>query len=579
MALQTVKFTMAERMAELEAKAEHFRTLVKTAETADAEEPLRAFDEEWTQERSVLSVAFIGQYNAGKSTTISALTERDDIAIDADIATSETTEYDWQNGIKLIDTPGLWTERKKHDQITYDALRQADLLIFTLTYMLFDKATADHFKKLAFEEGYQSKILLLINKVNDEAGDIDERIEAYRDSIEIALKPQDARAFTQCYIDARDYLDGIDEDDQELIDESRFNGFKKALNQFVDRQGLMGKLETPVQILKAHIDLALQRLEQAKGKVAVYPEILGRITRQVNNSRRRCKVKVNVIIADMVASVARQGSLMASGVGTEDSNVSEAESNKAIEEACEKAQQGISEVIEDIISNLQEEVKEICTNNLADTYFSPALTHDAVSSPNLTDTEGIATRRQQWESLSQIAEGVGVELAKLAQGAGAAGKGGLLTAGQVRGAPLQAIVLKAGKFLGIKFQPWQAVNVAKNIGIAAKFIGPIAQGIGIGLDILQMRKEDKQSKRISEAKLKVMAQFNEIGQELKREFEDQLREVEKQTFDLIADEVENAQNAYQKANTTNDETSKALLELRDELNALLKADRKAVILD
>ena len=83
-----------------------------------------------TQERSVLSVAFIGQYNAGKSTTISALTERDDIAIDADIATSETTEYDW-NGIKLIDTPGLWTERKKHDQITYDALRQADLLIFT----------------------------------------------------------------------------------------------------------------------------------------------------------------------------------------------------------------------------------------------------------------------------------------------------------------------------------------------------------------------------------------------------------------------------------------------------------------
>ena len=121
--------------------------------------------------------------------------------------------------------------------------------------------------------------------------------------------------------------------------------------------------------------------------------------------------------------------------------------------------------------------------------------------------------------------------------------------------------------------------MAKNIGIAAKFIGPIAQGIEIGLDILQMRKEDKQSKRISEAKLKVMTQFNEIGQELKREFEDQLREVEKQTFDLIADEVEHAQNAYQKANTTNDETSKALLELRDELNTLLKTDRKAVILD
>ena len=324
MVLQTVRFTMAKRMAELEAKAEHFRALVKTAETADAEEPLRNFDEEWNQERNILSVGFIGPYNVGKSTTIAALTERDDIAIDADIATNETTEYDW-NGIKLIDTPGLWTEHKEHDQITTEALRQADLLIFTLTYMLFDKATIDHFKELAFKEGYQNKILLLINKVNAEAGDIDKRIKAYRDSIDTALKPHDARAFTQCYIDARDYLDGINEKDQELIDESRFNAFVKTLNRFVDRQGKMGQLETPVQILKAHIDLAWQRLQHATDKATVYPEILVRITRRVNESRRQLRAKVHLIIADMVASVARQGSLMASGVGTEDPNVSEAE--------------------------------------------------------------------------------------------------------------------------------------------------------------------------------------------------------------------------------------------------------------
>ena len=578
MALQIVKFTMAERKAELEAKAERFRTLIKTAETIDAKKPIKAFDEEWNKDRNMLSVGFIGPYSAGKSTTISALTGRDDIAIDADIATNKTTEYDWNNGIKLIDTPGLWTEHKEHDQITKDALRQADLLIFTLTYMLFDQPTADHFKELAFEEGYQNKILLLINKMNDEAGDIDERIGAYRDSIDIALKPQDARAFTQCYIDARDYLDGIDEDDQELIDESCFNEFVETLNRFVEQQGKMGQLETLVHILKAHIDLALQRLKHAKGEIAVYPEILGRITRQVRNRRRQLRMEVRRIIADMVASVARQGSLMASGVGTEDSNVSEAESNKAIEEICEKAQQEISEVIEDAISHLQEEVKEICTSDLANAYFFPDLTHEAVSSPNLSATE-VETLHRQWEVLSQIAERGGVELAKLARGTGAASKSGLLSAGQVSGSSLHTLVLQAGKTFGMKFQPYQAVNVAKNIGNAAKFIGPAAQVIAVGLDIWQMRKEDKQSKLISEAKLAVMAQFNEIGQKLKREFEDQLREVEKQTFDLIADEVENAQNTYQKANLTNDATSKALLELRDELNAFLKADRKAVVLD
>ena len=576
MALQTVKFTMAERMAELETKAERFRVLVKTAETADAEDPLKAFDEEWTQERSVLSVAFIGQYNAGKSTTISALTGRDDIDIDADITTRKTTEYDW-NGIQLIDTPGLWTERKEHDQITKDALRQADLLIFTLTYMLFDNLTINHFKELAFKEGYQNKILLLINKVNDEAGNIDERIEAYHDSIEIALKPHDARAFTQCYIDARDYLDGIDEHDQGLIDESRFNEFIKTLNRFVDQQGKMGQLETPVQILKAHIDLARQRLEQAKGEAAIYPEILGRITRQINNGRHRFQAKVSVIIADMVVSIARQGNLMASGVGTEDSNISEAESNKAITQICAKAQQEISEIIEDTISNLQEEVKEICTSDLANAYFLSDLTHDAVSSPNLSTTK-VATLRGQWEILSKIAEGIGVELSKLAQGAGVVGKSGLLTAKQVAGSPLHTFVLKAGKFFRIEFKPWQAVNVAKKIGNAAKFIDLAEPVIEAGLEIWKMQKEKEQAKLILKAKLDVMAQFNEIGQGLKREFEDQLQEVEKQIFNRIIDEVENAQNAYQKANLTNDEISKSLLELREGLNAILKADRKAIIL-
>ncbi|MYD62978.1 MAG: GTPase [Gemmatimonadetes bacterium] len=577
MALQTTKFTVAERMKDLEDKADYFRTLVKTAEATDAEEPIKVFDEEWNRERNILSVAFIGQYNAGKSTIISALTERYDITIDADIATNKTTEYDWK-GIKLIDTPGLWTERKEHDQITEDALRQADLLIFTLTYMLFDKATVDHFKELAFKEGYQNKILLLINKINDEAGDADNRIEAYGDSIDIALKPHDARTFTQCYIDARDYLDGIDEGDQELIDESRFNAFIEALNLFVERQGKMGQLETPVHILKAHIDLALQRLKHAKGEIAVYPEILNRITRQVNNSRRQLRSQVHVIIAELVASIARQGSQMAADVGTEDANVSEAESNKAIAEAREHATKEISQAIEEAMSDLQGEVKEICTSDLTNAYFFSDFTHEEVSSPNLSDTE-VATLHRQWQSLSKIAEGVGVELAKLAQGPNAVGKGGLLAAGQVRGAPLQKIVLSAGKAFGMKFKPWQAVNVAKNIGNAAKFVGPANQVISVLFDIWQIQKEEEQSKLLSEAKLKVMAQFNEIGQKLKSEFEDQLQEVEKQTFDQISDEVENEQNAYQKANAINDDTSKALLELRDELNAFLKADRKAIILD
>ncbi|MEH1977608.1 MAG: GTPase domain-containing protein [Nostoc sp.] len=103
----------------------------------------------------ILTVAFVGQYNAGKSTTISALTGQRDIKIDSDIATDVTATYDW-NSIKVIDTPGLFTDRQDHDEITYEAINKADLLVFNLTYMLFDLITIENFKKLAYEKGYSS---------------------------------------------------------------------------------------------------------------------------------------------------------------------------------------------------------------------------------------------------------------------------------------------------------------------------------------------------------------------------------------------------------------------------------------
>jgi hypothetical protein len=119
--------------------------------------------------RGLLTVAFVGEYTAGKSTIISALTGRRDIAISADIATDRTTEYEW-NGTHVIDTPGLFTERRDHDAITYDAIRRADLVAFCLTHQLFDSITVENFKKLAFDDGYRPKMLLVVNKMSAEAG-------------------------------------------------------------------------------------------------------------------------------------------------------------------------------------------------------------------------------------------------------------------------------------------------------------------------------------------------------------------------------------------------------------------------
>ncbi len=138
-----------------------FDTLLKSAKSED----LKAISTKLHQDlreykqQGLLTVAFIGQYSAGKSTIISALTGRRDIHIDADIATDKTSDYDW-NEIKLIDTPGLFTDRQDHDEMTYSAIAKADLLVFCLTHMLFDDYTVENFKKLAYDKGYRWKMML-----------------------------------------------------------------------------------------------------------------------------------------------------------------------------------------------------------------------------------------------------------------------------------------------------------------------------------------------------------------------------------------------------------------------------------
>ena len=47
-------------------------------------------------DRKQLKIAFVGQYSAGKSTIISALTGCKDIKIDANVATDKVSEYHWE---------------------------------------------------------------------------------------------------------------------------------------------------------------------------------------------------------------------------------------------------------------------------------------------------------------------------------------------------------------------------------------------------------------------------------------------------------------------------------------------------
>lgn len=126
-------------------------------------------DIEEIQNQKLLTIAFIGQYSSGKSTIISALTGNKSVKIDADIATDKTTDYPWNN-VLLIDTPGLFTDRQDHDDITYKKIKESDLLVYCLTSDLFDDIILKNFKKIAFEEKQKNKMMVVINKMSMESG-------------------------------------------------------------------------------------------------------------------------------------------------------------------------------------------------------------------------------------------------------------------------------------------------------------------------------------------------------------------------------------------------------------------------
>ncbi len=57
---------------------------------------------------------------------------------------------------------------------------------------------------------------------------------------------------------------------------------------------------------------------------------------------------------------------------------------------------------------------------------------------------------------------------------------GFLRSMDVVGSGLHQTVLGVGKFVGFKFKPWQAVGIAKNLGNAAKFLGPAMAIVSVG---------------------------------------------------------------------------------------------------
>ncbi|WP_253197170.1 GTPase domain-containing protein [Clostridium algidicarnis] len=151
-----------------------------------------------------VSLVFAGQYSAGKSSILKALTGIEGIAIGAGITTQEAHSYDW-NGIEVIDTPGIHTTlRPDHDEISYQAIANSDMLVYVVTQELFDDFIGQNFRRLLLEKDKAGEMILTVNKMADIGNTIENQETKLKD-LEKVTTPYTPAQLRTVFVDAESY--------------------------------------------------------------------------------------------------------------------------------------------------------------------------------------------------------------------------------------------------------------------------------------------------------------------------------------------------------------------------------------
>ncbi|HEV2853137.1 MAG TPA: GTPase [Thermoanaerobaculia bacterium] len=313
--------------------------------------------------RSKVSLAFVGQYSAGKSSIISALTGRDDIAISADITTDRCTPYDWLGaGIRLVDTPGLYTEYQDHDEMTKQEIERSDLLAFCITVALFDHITLPNFHELAIECRYWPKMLIVVNKLLSEAGDPEERIENYRANLDQMLESTLLRSVPVVFVDAKLYLEGVKVNNKRLVDKSRFAELILALNKLTKDKDLLGRADTAIRFVLNGTNEAILALSGGEESDKSFLHLLNRYLELLASARKALRREFKNAANAAARVVLEEGDELIAAVnggGQEQFAASEMRCHQRVRDRIEVIQEELQRKILGVGASLQRDVQEI----------------------------------------------------------------------------------------------------------------------------------------------------------------------------------------------------------------------------
>lgn len=441
-----------------------------------------------------------GQYSAGKSTLIEALTDRAfNVRIGSGVTTNEVTTYDWDEDIQLVDTPGVHAGRPQHDERAEQALQSADLVLFVVTVELFDDVLVTHLRDVLGRLGKARQTLIILTK----AGTLDAVAGVREAAINEALGPFAEIPWVEC--DAQYYLDGLDLIDSEpeearlFIDASGLDRVAATINEFARQQGESGRLSQPLQLIVALSFEALASLADDREEQAVLT-VLARQRSALSKKRIHLDTLLNLSAtqfrADAVRAATRFVDLLEQDERIDDGKLADAaldgymaELNGSLRTALERFEEAARQVLEVQFADLASEVSEIEASPYG--RITLRLGHPDAGTFEATEVRvrpGSAPR----SSSPAWAGNLGYYLKQFHKFWGAGD--GVKTAAGGNG---HQIVLKVGHAFGKKFKPWEAVRKADNIGKVAKVGGAV---VAVGLEAYGVFAEERAAVKAENAR-------------------------------------------------------------------------------
>lgn len=509
-----------------------------------------------------IKLVFVGQYSAGKSSLIKMLTG-EDVAIGAAITTQDSTPYKW-NGLEIIDTPGIHTElRPDHDEITYEQINHAALLIFVITNEGFSQRMGDHFRELAINQKRASNMVLVVNKMDRTAlGNVPEQQQVIYEDLKKVTNPHDPKELYISFTDTASYFKAMEEKDERRrarrMERSGHDNFIDNLNRFVADKGVLQKINLPLNTIAAEIRNASSgSSDKEKSDMAAYIETIRHGKKILLDAKRECLEDIDGIISNFKIEISRRGRETAENVLSQES---EAAAKKVLSDAKERVDLSASDCAQKISDRIQK-FSEQSDENLK-TYESSKFVQQVQANilSNLNAQGG-----------GEFTQGIGA-----AVGAGGAMAGAMIAQhgaqfaaqyAQTAVTPLgHAVSFAAGKGVGnvlatqgvpqpiANFLGGKAGNLLTNLPIfresptmlnkIAGFFTKNASGIGKALGILGalftvysiIKGSEEERKREAEqqkAKNNIISGFNDLAEDIGRDLLNNVRSFMTQNVDPI----------------------------------------------